>query len=68
MNELCVCMYVYMHNACFFNMISTMIHNRYYAKPKIKIQKMQNLAVAFKFMKEVEHIPIGNISKFHIIL
>ena len=30
----------------------------------IKIQKVQNLSVAFKFITEVEKISLGDISKF----
>lgn len=36
---------------------------RYYGKPVIRIQKVQNLMVAFRFLTEVEKIPLGNISK-----
>ncbi len=37
--------------------------DRYYARPVIKIQKVQNLAIVFKFITEVEKIPVTNIRK-----
>ena len=40
---------------------------RYYAKPLLKIQKVQNLSVAFKFITEVEKIPLINISKCDLL-
>ena len=38
-------------------------HYRYYGHPVIRIQKVQNLMVAFRFLTEVEKIPLMNISK-----
>ena len=51
-------------NVCVFILLN-FIH-RYYAKPHIMIQKVQNLTVAFKFITEVEKIPLGDISKLNL--
>ena len=45
-------------------MLTSFIACRYYAKPLIKIQKVQNLTVVFKFITEVEKISLGDISKW----
>ena len=38
--------------------------HRYYAQPAIAIQKAQNLTIAFRFITEVEKIPLVNIGEF----
>ena len=38
--------------------------HRYYAQPAITIQKAQNLTIAFRFITEVEKIPVVNIGEF----
>ena len=38
--------------------------HRYYAQPAITIQKAQNLTIAFRFITEVEKIPLVNIGEF----
>lgn len=43
--------------------ITNLNAHRYYAKPFIKIQKVHNLTVAFKFITEVERISLGDIGK-----
>ena len=41
--------------------------NRYYAKPLIKIQKIQNLSVALRFITQVEKIFLPQISKCQFV-
>lgn len=54
------------HPVSLYTLLKTVIFSRYYAKPLIKIQKVQNLTVALKFITEVEKIPLGTISKYTV--
>ena len=42
--------------------VSMFLH-RYYAQPAITIQKAQNLTIAFRFITEVEKIPLVNVGE-----
>ena len=41
---------------------------RYYAQPAITIQKAQNLTIAFRFITEIEKIPLVNIGKLSTLI
>ena len=44
------------------------MHCRYYASPKSQIQKIQNLTIVLRFLKEEEKIQLKGISKFVYII
>lgn len=51
--------HVCLPNRCIYSFLHEC---RYYGRPLIRIQKVQNLTVAFKFLTEVEKIPLNDIS------
>ncbi len=41
---------------------------RFKAKPKMDVHKRENLEIAFRFMQDVEKIPMVNIGKYGVII
>ena len=45
---------------CYMNFFA----NRYKSKPRMDVHKRENLEIAFRFMQDVEKIPMVNIGKY----
>ncbi len=41
--------------------------HRFKAKPKMDVHKRENLEIAFRFMQDVEKIPMVNIGKYLVL-